>query len=70
MESAAFIFSFLKALESILPNFDFFVFSIFAFKLGHFKVQTIFSHATNTQAKQQKIFLYEEKSLVGLTPAG
>jgi hypothetical protein len=37
-------------LESILPNFDFFVFPIFALKLGHFKVQTIFSHATNTQA--------------------
>ncbi len=34
--------------ESILPNFDFIVFPIFAFKLGHFKVQTIFSHATNT----------------------
>ncbi len=29
--------------ESILPNFDFFVFPIFAFKLGHFKVQTILS---------------------------
>ncbi len=27
---------------SILPNFDFFFFLIFAFKLGHFKVQTIF----------------------------
>ncbi len=37
-------------LESILPNFDFFVFPIFAFKLGHFKVQTILSYATNTQA--------------------
>jgi hypothetical protein len=36
--------------ESILPNFDFFVFPIFAFKLGHFKALTIFSHATNTQA--------------------
>jgi hypothetical protein len=30
-------------LESILSNFDFFVFSIFAFKLVHFKGQTIFS---------------------------
>jgi hypothetical protein len=29
-------------------------FPIFAFKLGHFKVQTIFFHATNTQAYQQK----------------
>jgi hypothetical protein len=38
------------SLESILPNFKFFIFPIFAFKLGHFKVQTIFSHATNTQA--------------------
>ncbi len=37
-------------LESILPNFDFFVFPIFVFKLGHFKVRTIFSHGTNTQA--------------------
>ncbi len=37
-------------LKSILPNFDIFVFLIFAFKLGHFKVHTIFSHATNTQA--------------------
>jgi hypothetical protein len=36
--------------ESILPNFGFFIFLIFGFKLGHFKVQTIFSHATNTQA--------------------
>ncbi len=36
--------------ESILPNFDFFVFPIFAFKLGHFKVQITFSHATNTHA--------------------
>ncbi len=25
-------------LESIPPNFDFFIFPIFAFKLGHFKV--------------------------------
>ncbi len=36
--------------ESILPNFDFFVFPIFAIKFGHFKVQTIFSYASNTQA--------------------
>jgi hypothetical protein len=28
--------------DSILPNFDFFDCPIFAFKLGHFKVQTIF----------------------------
>jgi hypothetical protein len=33
--------------ESILPNYDFFVFPIFVFKLGHFKAQTIFSHRTN-----------------------
>ncbi len=38
------------ALESVLPNFDFFVFPIFAIMLGYFKVQTIFSYATNTQA--------------------
>ncbi len=36
--------------ESILPNFDFLIFPFFTFKLGHFKVLTIFSHATNTQA--------------------
>ncbi len=29
-------------------------FFIFAFKLGHFKVQTIFSYAANTQVEQQK----------------
>jgi hypothetical protein len=36
--------------ESIIPNFDFFIFPIFAFKLCHSKIQTIFSYATNTQA--------------------
>jgi hypothetical protein len=36
--------------ESILPNFVFFIILIFAFKLGHFKEQTILSYATNTQA--------------------
>ncbi len=36
--------------ESILPNYDFFAFPIFGIKLSHFKVQTIFSYATNTQA--------------------
>ncbi len=36
--------------QSILANFDFFIFPIFTFKFGHFKIQTIFSHATNTQA--------------------
>ncbi len=36
--------------ESILPNFDIFVFPIFACKLGYLKVQTILSYATNTQA--------------------
>jgi hypothetical protein len=40
----------LLTIESILPNFDFFVFLIFACKLGHFKAQTIFSYATNTQS--------------------
>jgi hypothetical protein len=34
----------------ILPNFVLFIFLIFAFKFGHFKVQTIYSYATNTQA--------------------
>ncbi len=54
--------------QSILPNFDFFIFRIFAFKLGHFKVQSLFSYATNTQAYQQKrkkSLFYEEKLLVG-----
>jgi hypothetical protein len=41
---------FLPYLESILPNFVFFVFLIFTIKLGHFIVETIFSYATNTQA--------------------
>jgi hypothetical protein len=36
-------------LESNLPNFDFVVFLIFAIKLGHFNVLTIFSYATNNQ---------------------
>ncbi len=44
------ILKFSKDQESILPNHDFFVFLIFAIKLGHFKIQAIFSHATNTQA--------------------
>jgi hypothetical protein len=39
-------FGLVSCQESILPNFDFFFFAI---KLGHFKVQTIFSHATNAQ---------------------
>jgi hypothetical protein len=61
----------LHNLESILPNFNFFVFPIFAIKLGPFKTQAIFSYATNTQAQQQKkprkkSSFYEEKSLVGL----
>jgi hypothetical protein len=37
-------------LESILPNFDFLIFPIFAFKLGHFRIQAIFLYATNIQA--------------------
>jgi hypothetical protein len=37
-------------LESIIPKIDFFVFFNFGLKLGHFKVQTIFWYATNTQA--------------------
>ncbi len=39
-----------EVLESILPNYDFLVFPIFTIKLGHFKVQAIFSYTTNTQA--------------------
>jgi hypothetical protein len=38
------------SLESILHNFDFFVFPFFSFNLGHFKAKTIISYATNTQA--------------------
>ncbi len=41
------------------------------FRFFHFKIQTIFSFATNTQdnnKRQQKSSFYEEKSLVGLTP--
>ncbi len=57
--------------ESILPNFDFFIFPIFTFNLGHFKVQRAFLYATNTQAYQQKngkkSLFYKEKCLVGLT---
>ncbi len=40
----------LQIKESILSNFDFFVFPIFTIKLCHFKAQTIFSYAINTQA--------------------
>ncbi len=36
--------------ESIQPNFNFYVFLIYPFKLRHFKVQTIFSYGTNTQS--------------------
>jgi hypothetical protein len=48
--------------ESILPNFDFFIVPIFAIMLGYFKVQTIFSCATNTQAKQQKTQAKQQKT--------
>jgi hypothetical protein len=41
---------FFTNLESILPNFDFFVFPIFANKFDHLKEQTLFSYATNTLA--------------------
>jgi hypothetical protein len=48
-----------RALESILPNFFLrkmkIVFRFFAIKLAHFKLQTIFSYFTNTQAYQQKL---------------
>jgi hypothetical protein len=51
-------------LESILPNFDFFIFQIFAFKLGHFKVQTIFFLLQTLKLnnkKRKKSLFYEEK---------
>jgi hypothetical protein len=58
-------------LESILPNYDFFAFLIFAIKLGHFKVHTIFLMLQTLKLnnkKREKSLFYEEKSLVGLTP--
>jgi hypothetical protein len=56
---------------SILPNFFLcktWIFSFFAILLGHFKEQTIFYNATNTQAYQQKSEKRRNQSLVGLTP--
>jgi hypothetical protein len=41
---------------------------LFTIKLDPFKVQTIFSCATNTQAYQQKSEKRRNQSLVGLTP--
>ncbi len=56
--------------ESILPNFEFFVFPILAFKVGHFKAQTIFSYTLKlNNEKWKKSLFYKEKCLVGLTPA-
>ncbi len=43
-------------------------FPFFDFKLGHFKAQTIFYYASNTQAYQWKLEKRRNKSLVGLTP--
>ena len=57
--------------ESILPNFVFLRFPIFAAKLCHYIVNNFFSYVTNTQAYQQKMEKFcisEEKSLVGSTP--
>jgi hypothetical protein len=34
----------------ILPNFDFFIFPTFSIKLGHFRIQKIFTYAANAQA--------------------
>jgi hypothetical protein len=62
-KSAAFLIVLLVLLESILPNFDFFVFPIFAFKLGHFEVQTIIILQTlklNIEKRKKSLF-YEEK---------
>jgi hypothetical protein len=50
--------------ESILPNFDFFIFSIFTIKLGHFKVQQIFSNAQTLKfnsKKQKKLHFTKKK---------
>jgi hypothetical protein len=41
---------------------------VFAIKLGRFKVQSIYSYFTNTQALQQKSENGEKQGLVGLTP--
>ena len=68
---SAFLFDFFLLLpyvtknfpESILPNFHFSVFPIFAVNLGHIIITTFFSYVTNTQAyqrKNEKFFLSEE----------
>ncbi len=59
--------------ESILQNFDFFVFPIFAIKLGHFKAQKkyflMLKKLKLNSEKQKKSLFNEEKSFVGLTPS-
>ncbi len=50
--------------ESILPNFDFFVFSNFCFKFGHFKVKTMYFKCYNHSSlsmKNQKNFVLRRK---------
>ncbi len=49
--------------ESILPNYDFFAFPIFAIKLGHFKVHTIFFvlQTLKLNNKNGKIFILRRK---------
>ncbi len=57
-------------MESILPNFAFLCFPIFAVKLSHFVTLQLNKLLWNSKAKKQKqrkILFYEEKSLVGLT---
>ena len=44
------------------------IFLFFAVKLGHFIVNTSFSHVTNTQALLRKSENKEKQSLVGSTP--
>ncbi len=57
--------------ESILPNFDFFVFLVFTIKLAISKYRQYFlmlqTLKLNIKIRKKSTF-YEEKSLVGLTP--
>jgi hypothetical protein len=56
-------------LESILPNFNFFIFPIFAIKLGHFKAIFFMLQTLKLNSKNgKKSSFYKGKSLVGLTP--
>jgi hypothetical protein len=56
---------------SILPNFNFFVFPIFALSLAILKHRQYFDMLQTLKLnnkKQKKSLFYVEKSLVGLTP--